>query len=258
MVRRILSCSISLCLLWCLSCPALAQTGQVYDASKLPTAKKQKEKKTPEVTYPLLNGLHLGFDLWGPGSKLLGSDNFSMEASAALDLKHRYFPTVEVGYGSTDKWNDYGTRYQSSAPYLRIGMDYNTLYSKTHGHMLLVGLRYGISPTSYDISSLSVSDPIYGGSYDPNITDDIYGGSVLYDHPGMKCTMQWLEFCLGIRAKVWKSIYMGWSMRMRYRLSASPGTYGDPSFVPGYGTYGSNTIGVTYTIIYNIPLSKKK
>ena len=47
---------------------------------------------------------------------------------------------------------------------------------------------------------------------------------------------------------------MGWALRYKFRLSATTGEYGDPSYVPGYGTYGSNTLGVSYTITYKLPL----
>ena len=35
--------------------------------------------------------------------------------------------------------------------------------------------------------------------------------------------------------------------------SSSTGEYGNPWYVPGFGKYGSNTMGVTYTITYKLP-----
>ena len=156
---------------------------------------------------------------------------------------------------STDTWSDKGIHYKSNAPYFRIGMDYNTLYKKQHGHMLLVGLRYGVSSFKYDVDALGLDDPIYGGIVgNPNLDDEIWGGSLPYNHKGMKGSMQWAEFCVGIRAHVWKALYMGWSLRFKFKLSASADEYGDPWYVPGFGKYGSNTMGVTYTITYKLPL----
>ncbi|MBQ8224308.1 MAG: hypothetical protein IJZ86_02980 [Bacteroides sp.] len=252
MAQRISSFSISLLLCLCLVLPVNAQQSQ--NSNRPVAQKKEKEKTPPEVEYPLFNGVGIGIDLWGPGSKLLGGDFFSTEVSATVDLKHRFFPTLELGYGKTDEWNDNGIHYKSDAPYFRLGFDYNTLYKKAHGHMLLVGLRYGASSFKYDIASPGLDDPIYGGSLNPNIEDDIYGGSVPYNHKGLKGSMQWLEICLGIRAHVWKSIYMGWGLRLKYKLSASTDTFGDPWYVPGFGKYGSNTMGVSYSIIYKLPL----
>ena len=215
---------------------------------------KQEKADKDEVHYPLYNGISVGIDLWGPASKLFGSDFFSMEIMADVNLKNRFFPTVELGYGSTDSWGETGIHYKSSAPYFRIGMDYNTFYKKKFKHKLLVGVRYAVSSFNYDINSVSVSDPIYGGSLDnPGLIDDIWGGSVPYNHENLKCTMQWLELCAGIRAHIWKDLYMGWAVRYRFKLSASPDRYGDPWYVPGFGQYNDNNIGVTYSITYKLP-----
>ena len=120
--------------------------------------------------------------------------------------------------------------------------------------MILVGLRYAATSFKYDVESLAVSDPEYGGSLgNPNLIDGIWGGSLPFDHKGMKGSMQWAEFCVGIREHVWKSLYIGWALRFKFRLSASVAEYGDPWYVPGYGKYNGNTTGVTYTIIYKLP-----
>ena len=75
--------------------------------------------------------------------------------------------------------------------------------------MLLVGLRYGVSSFKYDVDALGLDDPIYGGIVgNPNLDDEIWGSSLPYNHKGMKGSMQWAEFCVGIRAHVWKALYM--------------------------------------------------
>lgn len=257
MQERILSCIISLLLSLPLTETVAQSTyGTTPKGNRTQTQKKKqkKEKKAPEVEYPLFNGVNVGVDLWGLGSKVMGGDFVSSDLSVDIDLKHRFFPVVELGYGGTDTWSEKGIHYKSSAPYVRMGMDYNTLYHKAHGHQLRVGLRYAASSFKYDIHSLEVTDPIYGGSYDnPNLGDDVWGGTIPYNHPGMKGSMQWLEFCVGLRAHVWRNLYMGWAMRFKFKLSASTDTYGDPWYVPGFGQYGSNTLGISYSLVYKLP-----
>lgn len=254
MKERILCYSISLAL--CILC-VLPLGAQNKNASSPPpgaTPKKEKKDATEEVNVPLYNGVSLGIDLWGPGSKLLGSDFFSTEVVADVNLKNRFFPTVELGYGSTDTWGEKGIHYKTSAPYFRFGMDYNALYKKQHGNMILVGLRYGATSFKYDVEALALTDPIYGGAINnPNLVDGVWGGSPPSSFKGMKGSMQWLEFCAGIRAHVWKNLYMGWAIRFKFRMSSSGGENGDPWYVPGYGKFGSNTMGVTYTITYKLP-----
>lgn len=256
MVQRIFSCfiSLALCLYLCVPC-GLAQTPTGATAHRVQTkAEKKKEKQADIPQYPLYNGVSVGLDLWGIGSKLIGGDNLSMEVAFDVNLKNRFFPTVELGYAKAHTEGDLGILYDTRAPYFRIGADYNALYKKKHGNMLLVGLRYAMTSYSYDIEAIGIQDPIYGGDFgNPNLIDNIWGGSIPYNYSGMKGSMHWLEICLGLRAQIWKDLYMGWALRVKYRLTESTGKYGDPWYVPGFGKYGSNTIGVTYTITYKLP-----
>ena len=166
-----------------------------------------------------------------------------------------FLPTAEIGFSTTDSWNDTGIHYKSSAPFFRIGVDYNTMSKKKEKNSFLyVGLRYGFSHMKYDINSMPMKDPAFGGEYEnPSLGDIIWGGSVPYDHPGQKATMQWMEFVAGVKVQIYKNFYMGWALRMKYKLSASVSEYGTPWMVPGFGKYGSNNMGVTYTLIYKLP-----
>ena len=38
------------------------------------------------------------------------------------------------------------------------------------------------------------------------------------------------------------------------KTKASIGEYGAPWYVPGYGKYKSNNMGITYSLIYKLPL----
>lgn len=252
MERKISSYSISLLLCLLIALPMHAQMGNPTD--NRPVAHKKEKKKEDIPFYPLFNGIEVSLDLWGPGAYLFGSDNLSAEVAASANLKNRYFPILELGYGHADAWSDDGIHYKTGAPYMRIGMDYNFFYKKKFLHKLTGGLRYGVSSFKYDVVNPGLADGIWGGGVgNPNLEDPIWGGSLPYNHPGMKGTMHWLEACVGIRAQVWNDLYMGWSLRYKFRLSSKTGEYGDPSYVPGFGTYGSSSIGVAYTITYVLP-----
>lgn len=212
------------------------------------------KKKEDIVAFPLYNGLIISADLYGLGANVVGSDFLSSEIAVEASLKNRFFPVVELGYGTTDAYSDRGTHYKSSAPYFRLGMNYNTMYKKGNPNFLYVGFRYGFTSFSYDVASIPAEDPIFGGSMEnPSLTDDIWGGSIPFNHKGLKASMGWLELLVGIRAKVYKDIYMGWSVRYKRSLNTSLSNYGDPWYVPGFGTYDSNCIGLTYSIIYKLP-----
>lgn len=263
MVQRIYSFIISSLLLFCFSGGLRAQNvgndaayinpnGQRQIRMKSEVKEEKKEDDAPK--YPLYGGLSVGVDLWGLGNKLIGNDNLSVEVAVDADLLHTFFPTVELGYSDANSEGDLGILYKASAPYFRVGIDYNAFHKKKHGQQLLVGLRYGFTSYNYDIEGISQEDDIWGGSIgNPNLEDNIWGGSLPYSHPDMKGKMQWLEICLGLRAKIWKSLHMGWTVRYKLRLAEAKGQYGDPWYVPGFGKYDSNVLGVSYTIIYKLP-----
>jgi len=248
---------ISIMMLLAFVAPLLAQNTsnrqQGRSSQSSQQQKKKKEKKLPEVTYPLMNGIDVGVDVLGPIFKAFGSDFMSAEAMVDVNLYNRYFPTVEIGYGGGKSTNDYDVHIKESAPYFRLGIDYNTFWKKAHGNMLLVGLRYGFSSGKYDVEVPNILDPDYnGGAELTNLTDHIWGDRSNYVHEGMKHTMHWMEFTVGLRANISKRIKMGLMLRIKYRLKASVDTYGDPYYIPGYGRYDSNNAGLTYSIIYQL------
>jgi hypothetical protein len=201
--------------------------------------------------------MSVGLDLWGLGSKVLGGDNLNTTVVVDVNLKNTFFPVAEVGFSHIDAWNDYGTHYKSSAPFFRLGIDYNVLHKKKFKNYLLVGLRYAMSSFNYQVTALGIDDPIWGGGVgNPQQPDDVWGGSQPFDHQ-MKATMQWFEINVTLRAHIWKAIYMGWSLRMKYRTTSSIGENGNPWQVPGFGKYGGNTMGIAYTITYLLPYKKK-
>lgn len=221
---------------------------------KAQNAKPKAKKEEPKEIVPLFNGVFIGADLYGPGASLLGSDFLSSEVSVEVDLKHRFFPVLEVGYGTTDTWDVKGIHYKSNAPYFRIGMNYNTMYKKKDkSNMLYVGLRYGITSFTYDVSSPGVTDPMWDGITNPLIEDWIWGGTLPYDYKGQKATVHWFEIVAGVRVHVYKDFYMGWALRMKYRRKNDISEYGNPWYVPGFGKFDSSSTGITYSLIYKLP-----
>lgn len=245
---------ISLLLLFCIGLPLIAQQQRPVHTPK----RDQKKKEVTEIdTIPFYNGTYVGVDLYGIGSKLLGGDFMSSEVSIAVNLKNKFIPTVEFGMGGTDTWSETGIHYKSkAAPFFRIGVDYNTMAKKKEKNSYLyAGIRYAFSSFKYDVSTLPADDPIWGDNIgNPSLGDDYWGGSIPFNHPGMKASVQWLEIVLGVKVRIYKNFNMGWSVRMKYKTSASTGEYGDPWYVPGYGKYKSNNMGITYSLIYKLPL----
>ena len=84
-----------------------------------PTLAAQEKKTTiEEEKVPFYQGTTIGVDIFGLGSKIFGGDITSTEISVEVNLKNRYVPVAEIGYGTTDTTDD-GTNihYKASAPY---------------------------------------------------------------------------------------------------------------------------------------------
>ena len=251
-----LSLAISLLLLFSLAMPCSAQQPQQGYLPHVPKRdQKQKENKESEEFVPLYNGIFLGVDVYGLGARVLGSDFLSSEISVGVNLKNRFIPTFEAGIGTTDTSSETGTNYKSTSPFFKLGVDYNTMSKKKDkSSFLYVGVRYAFSPIKYDVYSLPLKDPIYGGEIsNPSFEDYIWGGTVPYNHPGQKATVQWFEFLVGVNVQIYRNFHMGWAARMKWRVSESVSEYGNPWMVPGFGKYKSSTLGITYSLIYKIP-----
>jgi hypothetical protein len=210
------------------------------------TANAQEKKvltKEEWAQTPLYQGVMVGADVSGLATKAFGSDMFSTEASVQLNLKNRFFPIVELGYGSIETTHEEtDIFYKTSAPYFRIGMDYNVFYQKPYlpGYFT-VGLRYGHYSFKYDIQAPDLTDPNWGHTEVP------------FAYEGVKSNAGWLELVLGFKTQVYKNFYMGFSVRYRSRLSIAKNEHSEPYYVPGFGKNGSSNIGITYNIYYKLP-----
>ena len=188
---------------------------------------------------PLFNGIAVSVDLVGPMQMVFG-DYGQYEAALRINLKDRYFPIVELGIGKADH-NDDATdiTYKTSAPYAKIGVDFNLLKNKHDIYRLFAGARYAFTSFKYDLSH-------------PGMTDPVWGGMAPYEGYGIKCSYQWLEIVIGVDAKMWGPVHLGWSVRYRSRLSHNDGTMGNTWYVPGFGKAGSSSLGGTFNIAIDI------
>lgn len=206
----------------------------------------KKKAVAVQDTVPFFQGLAVSVDAVGPGAYLFGGDFMSMEAALEVNLKNRFFPILEVGYGETDATNeDTELHYRTSAPYFRLGMNYNTQYKKQLPGYIYAGFRVGYTRFEYDVDGPALEDPIWGGES-------------AFSFSGISGHALWGELLAGVKVNVYKNLMMGWSFRYKVRMSASKGENASPWYIPGYGANGSTKFGVSYDLIYRIPWKKKQ
>ena len=188
---------------------------------------------------PLFRGFAVSFDLVGAGLLAL-SDYGQYEGALRVNLHDEWFPIVEAGLGKAN-YDDEVTllHYKTSAPYFKIGIDKNMLKDKHGPNRLYLGLRYGFTSYKIDISRPVYQDPVW--QWDTNYTVN-----------DAACKYHWAEIVLGVDAKIFGSLHLGWSVRYKQRLSHSEdGEWGKPWYVPGFGTYDTK-VGGTFNVIIDI------
>lgn len=190
-------------------------------------------------TVALFRGIAVSVDAVGAIQRWV-SDYGQYEGALKLNLKDRYFPTIEFGYGDADHDDEVtGIHYTSKAPYGRIGIDFNLLKDKHDIYRLYLGARYGYTSFKYSIDSPGIEDPLWQTHSEYSMKD-------------IQCKYHWAEAVAGVQAKIAGPLHLGWSVRYRSRLSQKHGDAGEPWYVPGFGKSGSSRLGAIFNIILEL------
>lgn len=213
---------------------------EVVDSTNLNTG------KIPKMIQPLFYAAAVGVDVWDPLMRVFGQHYGLVEFSAELNLHNRYVPVVEFGLGATDytpQDNNYTFKVPVT-PYFRIGCNYNFIYNSNPDYMAFAGLRFGWSRFGYDID-------------DVRLNSDYWDETATFNVPRQICSVSYLQVLFGIRVKVLGPVSMGWNIRYKAKLHESKAAYGEPWYIPGYGSRNGAITG-SFSIIYTIPLKKKE
>ena len=189
---------------------------------------------------PLFRGFAVSFDLVGLAQMQL-SDNGQYEAALRVNLHDEWFPIVEAGIGKARHNDDpvTGISYNTTAPYFRIGIDRNLLRKKHGPYRLYAGLRYAFTSYKVDLARDVFPDPVWQW-------DTSFGVK------GEPCSQHWLEVGMGVDAKIFGPLHLGWSVRYKLRLAHNDGIIGRTWYVPGFGKAGGNRLGGTFNVIIDI------
>lgn len=199
-----------------------------------------QQKAAAADSTSLFNGVAIGVDLLGIGQRAL-SDYGQYEAAVRVNLRDRYFPIVELGLGQANATDETTNLcYKTSAPYGRIGCDFNLLRNKHDSYRLYAGARVAYTSFKYDITA---STPIQ---------DPVWGNNNTFDATDVKASAVWAEFGGGIDVTLWRFIHLGWTVRYRARLSQSYGAVGEPYYIPGFGRNGNSRIGATFNLSFEL------
>jgi hypothetical protein len=189
---------------------------------------------------PVFRGFAVSFDLVG-AAMMQFSDYGQYEGALRINIHDEWFPIAEIGYGKADHERDEvtGITYRTKAPYFRIGIDKNLLNDKHGPYRLYAGLRYGFTSYKVDLEHENFKDPAW--QWDT--------GFGVKDEP---CKNHWLEVVMGVDAKIYGPLHLGWSIRFKRRIKHDEGRIGRTWYIPGYGLDGGSPIAGTLNVIIDI------
>ncbi len=199
--------------------------------------KQQTER--PDTTR-FFRGLQVMADVVGP-IQLAVSDYGQYEAALRINFKDKYFPVFELGYGTANHEDDPVTHvaYKTSAPYGKVGMDFNIMKNKHDIYRVYIGARYAFTTFKYDVAS-------------PVLTDPVWKDPAAIQLNNISASYHWAELLFAVDAKIWGPLHLGWSVRYRRRLAHNDGESGNVWYVPGFGKTGNSRLGGTFNIIINL------
>lgn len=188
---------------------------------------------------PLFSGASVSFDVVGAAMTAFAPYG-QLEAAARLNLRGRFFPTAEIGWGISDHTADETNQsYKTNAPYFRLGCDYNFANNPRALGRIMAGARYGFSSFKYDVSG-------------PDLTDPVWGTTTPFVFKNQSSTVHWVEAVFGLEAKVWGIFHLGWTLRYRLRLADKHPQLGRAWYVPGFGRNDSGALSGTFVVMFDI------
>lgn len=221
---------------------AVAAISLMLPAEASAQAKKPAQDKAAEAdTVPLLKGISASYDLAGTVMRQVG-DYGQIEGALRFNLRDRYFPIAEIGWGTAHHDTDpvTGLEAKTNAPYGKLGCDVNISKNKHDDYRVLVGARYGFTSFKQEITG-KINVPYWGGMAD-------------YATNEKSISYHWAELVFSVDAKLAGPVRLGWSFRYKLKISGN-GNEGEKIwYVPGYGKDGDK-LGGTFNV--SIELAKK-
>lgn len=164
------------------------------------------------------------------------------EVNADADFGPFYL-VGDYGYWAKNETLVTGGEYQNQGTYWRIGADVNILKQDPDRNMLFFGLRYARSSFSDQIN-FTVNDQVFGPQQ--------------YALANPNANAAWMELVAGLRVKVWKEFWMGFTSRLKMALAVRGNGELSTYDVPGYGVIGGgSTWGFNYQVFWRIPFERQ-
>jgi hypothetical protein len=187
-------------------------------------------------------GLRIGYDVYGGAWSALDKSFDGFEASADVDF-YRYYLTVDIGNWKRNFTGDVD-QYSNNGNYMRAGVDVNFLKRDPERNMFFIGARYGWGTFSETLVR-TADDPVWG------LNTETFTNT--------NSRASWFEVTTGLRVKMYKFFWMGYTIRYKFGLTTSGINALAPYDVPGFGsTNKASTWGFNYLLLIRVPVREMK
>jgi hypothetical protein len=204
----------------------------------------QAQDNSPDSTrvFQKPTGIRLGTDLIALGKTIANSSLSGWEVNADVEMG-RFYPTLDYGRWSRELPITNGN-YTNAGRYFRIGVDINFLMKDPDKNMFFLGARYGRSRFKEEV--------VYEYSVDGF-------GDFIKEASNNSARAGWMELTAGLRVKIWKQFWMGYTARFKFLPSVKNDSELETYEIPGYGlTFKNSYWGFNYQVFWTIPFKSKQ
>ena len=194
-------------------------------------------------------GIRIGLD-FSKQIRMLTENYKGLSLYGDVKIKERLFIVSELGSDEKELRTD-NLRSKFSGNYMKAGLNYN-LYNNLPGlnNEIYVGFRFATSKFKSEISEYIIYNKDRFWSQDP-IFDNIINKGL---------NANWVELIIGINAELLNNLFVGLSLRLNRMLNQKKPENFTNLYIPGFNKVTENNnfgTGLTYSIIYQIPIIKK-
>jgi hypothetical protein len=207
--------------------------------SKKDTLETPNTPKIPKAAW--LHGIRVEVDAAAIARSAFSRETYSFEGAVQANILQKYLPVIEIGFAGANHVSTSNVTFKTAGFFGRAGLDFKLLKQKPDEvpipHLLIAGVRLGMSPVTYDISNITV-------------TDTYWDETQIFDFKNNKEFKMWFEGVAGVRVEILKNIFMGFSVRFKGKFKETPKGPIQPWYIPGYGINGGSHWDFNYSIGY--------
>lgn len=194
-------------------------------------------------------GIRVGIDI-SKQIRMLTEEYNGLSLYGDIKIKEKLFIVSELGR-ETKKIINNNLNSKFSGNYIKAGINYN-LYNNLPGlnNEIYIGFRVAVSKFESEISQYNIYNK------DQFWIPESINDNLIYEN----LNANWIELIIGINSELVNNFFMGISLRLNRMLNQKKPENFTNLYIPGFNKVTENNnfgTGITYTLIYQIPIVKK-